>query len=258
MKKPRSVAIAILFTLLATLPAVVTAAPATDYLTAKWDPIHFQPAIATATDDQCLACHRPVLEQMPRPDTLSGKPVSDRLAWYQTLDTYGGEQDSFHRRHLVSPEAKRLMNFKCNTCHQGHDIREEISGSADDAQLGLLSRKSVDPDICLMCHGKFNWQTMAGLAGDWPEVREHFKDDCVTCHKQYRTVRHKLNFLNEAEIEKAGTESSDSCYGCHGGRSWYAIAYPYVRRPWLERMPEVEPEWAEGRPDTYPERFRSQ
>jgi hypothetical protein len=132
---------------------------------------------------------------------------------------------------------------------------DEASGSADDTQPGLTLRKSVDPEICLMCHGKFDYRVMAGLSGDWTEVREQFKNDCVTCHKESRTVRHKLNFLNEEEIEKAGEESSDSCYGCHGGRAWYAIAYPYVRRPWLERMPAVPPEWAVGRPTEYDERF---
>jgi hypothetical protein len=176
-------------------------------------------------------------------------------AWYQRLDGYQGEQETFHRRHLSTPEAERLMDFRCNTCHQGHDPKDETSGSADDTQTGLISRRSVDPEICLMCHGTFDWQVMAGLAGDWPEVRDQFKDDCVTCHLEYRTVRHRLNFLQAEAIEEAGKESSDSCYGCHGGRAWYAIPFPYVRRPWLERMPEVEPDWARGRPTQYDERF---
>lgn len=230
-------------------------APPPDYHNAKWDLIHFKPAIETATDEQCLACHREVLEHRPRSQTLSGEPSGDLLAWYQSLDGYQGEQDSFHRRHLVTSEAKRLMDFRCNTCHQGHDPKEEISGSADDTQGGLTSRKSVDPEICLMCHGKFDWKVMAGLAGDWLEVRNQFQNDCVTCHQEYRTVRHQLNFLNAEAIEEAGKESSDSCYGCHGGRAWYAIPYPYVRRPWLERMPEVDPDWARGRPTEYEERF---
>jgi hypothetical protein len=238
------------------LPNVASAGQApTDYLSAKWSPLHFKPAIESATDEQCLACHEEILERRPRKQTISGKSADDDLAWYQNLYTYSGEQDTFHRRHLATPEAKRLMSFKCNTCHQGHDPMDEISGSADDTQPGLIARKSVDPDICLMCHGKFDWTVMAGLAGDWPQVRDQFKNDCVTCHKEYRTVRHKLNFLNETEIEKAGAESSDSCYGCHGGRSWYAVAYPYVRRPWLERMPPVPPVWAEDRPTEYDERF---
>ena len=226
-----------------------------DYLSARWHPLHYKPAIESATDEQCLACHREILEQRPRQVTLSGVSAEAQRAWYQTLDTYSGEQDSFHRRHLVSEEAKRVMNFRCNTCHQGHDPMDEASGTRDDAQPGLTLRKSVDPDICLMCHGKFDYQVMAGLAGDWPQIRDQFKNDCVTCHQEYRTVRHKLNFLNEEGIEQAGRESSDSCYGCHGGRAWYAIPYPYVRRPWLERMPAVAPEWAEGRPEAYDERF---
>lgn len=229
--------------------------PNSGYHSAKWHPLHFKPAIETATDDQCLECHREVLERRPRSHTISGQSKGKLLSWYQRLAGYAGEQETFHRRHLVTLEAKRLMTFRCNTCHNGRAPMDEGSDSAGDTQSGLTLRKSVDPEICLMCHGKFDWEVMAGLAGDWPEVRGQFKNDCVTCHKEYRTVRHQLNFLNAEDIEKAGKENSDSCYGCHGGRSWYAIPYPYVRRPWLERMPEVEPDWARGRPTEYDQRF---
>jgi len=244
-----------LFVWLISLPLCSLAAAQGDYLSARWDPIHFKPAIDAASDEQCLACHLEVLERRPLPNSQAGLQTEQQLAWYQTLDTYSGEQDTFHRRHLLSDEAKRLMKFRCNSCHQGHDPMDEASGSRDDAQKGLTLRKSVDPEICLMCHGKFDYKVMAGLSADWPLVRDQFKNDCVTCHQESRTVRHKLNFLNEVGIEQAGKESSDSCYGCHGGRAWYAIPYPYVRRPWLERMPTVPPEWAEGRPTAYDERF---
>jgi hypothetical protein len=246
-----------MLTVLAALSAVAASATdgASDYQAAKWSPLHFKPGIDHASDEDCLACHQNILDHKPRVQSLAGKVAEDRLAWYQTLDTYAGAQENFHVRHLATPEAKRLMRFKCNTCHQGHDPLGEISGSADDTPSGLLSRKSVDPEICLMCHGKFDWQVMAGLPADWPEVRDQFQNDCVTCHKEYRTVRHRLNFLNADGIVAAGEESSDSCYGCHGGRAWYAIPYPYVRTPWLERMPEVPPEWAKDRPERYDARY---
>ncbi|MES9845039.1 MAG: hypothetical protein ABW131_10385 [Candidatus Sedimenticola sp. 6PFRAG5] len=226
-----------------------------DYLGARWDPIHFKPAIDEVSDQQCLACHQEILQRKTRAVTPSGLSAQEIRAWYQTLDTYQGEQDTFHRRHLVTPEARRLMNFRCNTCHQGHDPKDEASGTTDDGQMNLVLRKSVDPDICVMCHGKFDYKVMSGLPGDWPDIRDTFKNDCVTCHQEFRTVRHQLNFLNAEEIEIAGEENSDSCYGCHGGRAWYAIAYPYVRTPWLERMPEIDPEWARGRPAAYDPRF---
>lgn len=234
-----------------------TSVIASDYQSARWNPIHFKPQINQATNEQCLACHQEILQRKVRQVSPSGFKAEEADSWYQTLETYYGEQETFHRRHLVTPEAKRLMNFKCNTCHQGHDPKDEATGSTDDGQQALTLRKSVDPDICLMCHGKFDYKVMAGLSGDWPEIRDTFKNDCVTCHKEYRTKRHQLNFLNAKAIESAGEESSDSCYGCHGGRAWYAMAYPYVRTPWLERMPGVEPEWAVGRSDQYESRFIS-
>jgi len=226
-----------------------------DYLSARWDPLHFKPAIDRATDEQCLGCHRDVVERTPLEVSPAGLKSGETLAWYQTLDVYEGEQDSFHRRHLTSPMAKRLMNFRCNSCHQGHDPKDEASGTTDDGQADLTLRKSVDPDLCLMCHGKFDFNVMPGLAGDWTEVRDQFNNDCVVCHTEFRTKRHLLNFLNAEAIEEAGKENGDSCYGCHGGRAWYAVAYPYVRRPWLERMPGEAPDWAKNRPNEYDARF---
>ncbi|MBL3591226.1 MAG: hypothetical protein JMN24_15755 [gamma proteobacterium endosymbiont of Lamellibrachia anaximandri] len=229
--------------------------PTLDYLSARWNPLHFKPAIDYALDAQCLGCHQEVLERKPLSQSPAGIKSSESLAWYQKDKTYQGEQDTFHRRHMVTGTAKRLMKFKCNTCHQGHDPKDEASGTTDTTQKGLVLRKTVNPDICLMCHGKFDYKVMAGLTGDWAEVADTFNGDCVTCHKEFRTKRHKLNFLNEKEIEKAGEEDSNTCYGCHGGRAWYAIAYPYVRRAWLKRMPGALPEWAKDRPTEYTKRF---
>jgi len=254
MPYPRLIHFTLLW-LLAWLPAGQATAVEPDYLSARWHPLHFKPAIDTARDEQCLECHQDILERKPLRQSPAGLNASETRAWYQTLADYSGEQETFHRRHLATPLARRLMQFRCNTCHQGHDPRDEASGSSETAQKRLRLRKTVDPEICLMCHGKFDYKVMAGLAGDWQEVRDTFKNDCVTCHKEFRTTRHKVNFLNEEEIEKAGKENGDTCYGCHGGRAWYAIAYPYVRRPWLERMPGVAPDWAKDRPKDYDARF---
>ena len=35
-----------------------------------------------------------------------------------------GEQETFHRRHLVTDYAREVMDLRCNTCHQGNDPRE--------------------------------------------------------------------------------------------------------------------------------------
>ena len=94
----------------------------------------------------------------------AGVTTSETLAWYQTLNTYEGPQETFHRRHLVTPLAKQLMDMKCTTCHQGNDPREEapIPPTSDDA--GFTLRKMVNPKTCLMCHGQFGYQLM-GLPG---------------------------------------------------------------------------------------------
>ncbi len=225
-----------------------------NYEQARWDPIHFKPAIDKATDEQCLACHQEILDRKVRKESPAGVKASDALAWYQTLETYEGEQETFHRRHLKTPMAKRLMKLKCNTCHQGNDLRDENPGSSATAQKGLTLRKMVDPNVCLMCHGTFNYKVMTGLPGPWPESSETFANNCLTCHAAFRTNRHKVNFLNTEEIEKAGTENGDFCYGCHGGRAWFRVGFPYPRHEWPGMAKEI-PDWAKDRPTESDPRF---
>ncbi len=224
------------------------------YEIARWDPIHFKPAIETATDEQCLACHQEVLEPSVREASPAGVKASETLAWYQTLTTYEGEQDTFHRRHLAGPMANKVMALKCNTCHQGNDPREETANSHANGDGTLTQRKHVDPDICLMCHGNFNWQVMTGLTADWTETGELFGNNCMACHAAFRTVRHQVNFLKPEAIEKEGMTNGDVCYGCHGGRSWYRISYPYPRHTWPGMAPQV-PDWAKDRPASSESRF---
>lgn len=228
------------------------------YLQAVYSPLHFRPAIETATDAQCLACHREVLEDKVRAASPSGVKAETLRAWYQETPTYAGEQDTFHRRHLVTPLAKQLMNLQCNTCHQGHDPREEAQGaSADSVQqddTAFTLRKQVNPEtVCLKCHGQFPWQLM-GLPGPWEEHKAAFGNNCLTCHAAIRTKRHEVTYLNAAAIEQAGKEGADACHGCHGARSWYRISYPYPRTPWPE-MPADVPEWAKSRPTHSEARF---
>jgi len=225
-----------------------------NYYSAKWDPIHFKPNINTATDEQCLSCHKEILEQKPLKTSPAGIKSENTLAWYQTLDTYEGEQETFHRRHLVTDYSRKVMKLKCNTCHQGNDPREETSASSATTDTNLTQRKMVDPNVCLMCHGKFGWKKMAGLTGPWSESGKAFGNNCMACHAAFRTNRHKVNFLKPKAIEKAGKTNGDVCYGCHGGRAWYRISYPYPRHAWPGMSKDV-PDWAKGRPTESEARF---
>jgi len=237
-------------------------------LRATYSPLHFKPAIDAATDAQCLACHREVLDDKPRVASPAGVRAADSRAWYQQTGTYAGEQDSFHRRHLVTPLARQLMDLRCNTCHQGHDPREEAPGSsatsAPQADAGFTLRKQVNPETtCLKCHGQMPAKEIMGLPGPWPQVRDQFQNDCLTCHAAFRTNRHNVSYLKAGAIEEAARAGAatktggDVCYGCHGGRPWYRIAYPYARNPW-PGMPEATPEWARLRPRHSELRFLTQ
>jgi hypothetical protein len=241
----------------------IAAAP--DHLRAIYDPLHFKPAIETATDEQCLACHREILDDRVRTTSPAGLKATDTRAWYQQLATYTGDQETFHRRHFVTPLAKQLMNLRCNTCHEGHDPREEAPGSSatgpQQDETGFTLRKQVNPETtCLKCHGRMPAKEIMGLPGEWPDIKEAMQNDCLTCHAAFRTNRHNVDYLNAAAIEeaaKAGQPTKtggDVCYGCHGGRAWYRIAYPYPRHAWPNMAPDT-PEWAKDRPQQSEARF---
>lgn len=231
-----------------------------DYARQVYSPLHFQPAIAQASDAQCLACHREVLDDRIRERSPAGLAAKDSLAWYQQVSTYQGEQDSFHRRHLVTPLARELMDLKCSFCHQGHDPREEAPGasatSPPQRDAPFVLRKQVDPEAtCLKCHGQMPWKNM-NLAGPWQKIQGAFGNDCLSgCHEKIRTVRHQVSYLKADAIEAAGRKSGDACHGCHGGRPWYRLSYPYPRHDW-PGMSGPPPAWAEGRPTRSEARFR--
>lgn len=228
-----------------------------DHLRAIYSPLHFKPAILSASDDQCLECHREVLEDKVRATSPAGVQAATAKAWYQQLSVYAGEQETFHRRHLVTPLAKQLMKLKCNTCHEGHDPRDEAPGTSADgprqSDAGFTLRKQVNPETtCLKCHGQMDWQLM-GLPGSWHEVKEQMGNSCLTCHAVIRTNRHNVNYLDAQAIEAAGQANSDACYGCHGGRAWYRIPYPYPRNPWPGMTPA--PDKLKDRPTHSEPRF---
>lgn len=234
-----------------------------DYQRGIYSPLHFKPAIETATDEQCLACHQDILERDVLDAAPAGVAAAEALAWYQTLNTYEGDQATLHQRHLVTPYASQVMDLRCNFCHQGHDPREEAPVPPIDGDAGFTLRKVVNPEkSCLLCHGRFAYEIMEGVEGPWFSVRQDFEfeegeNGCLVCHEElFRTVRHQVNYLKPDEIEAAAAGDSDVCYGCHGGRSWYRISYPYPRHPWPD-MPEEVPEWAQDRPTESEARFLS-
>jgi len=223
------------------------------YQAAQWNPLHFPPAIDTATNDQCLQCHQEIMDRKVLETTPSRVSTDSVRAWYQTLTTYEGPQETFHRRHLVTPMATDLMNMQCTTCHQGGNPREEAVIPPDTENTRITLRKQVNPEVCLMCHGDSPYEIM-GLPSPWSESREMFQNDCLLCHNGIRTNRHQVNFLKADAIEEAGKADSDVCYGCHGGRKWYRIAYPYTRHAWDGMAKEI-PDWAKDRPTESNPRF---
>ena len=254
----------------AALDALRAEIPTLDYQRARYNPMHFQPAIATASSEECLACHKEILDHTPRATAPAGVSAAQSTAWYETLDTYDGAQADFHWRHIESPFARKVMKLECNFCHKGNDPREEspdmMPGRAAfsaSATPEFTLRKMVNPsETCLLCHGQMpDPENIMGLPGHWPEARVDMEtaeapNGCLTCHAEtFRTNRHQVNYLNAAAIEDLARKgTSDTCYGCHGGRAWYRIPYPYTRHPWPGMDTETVPDWAANRPtETAPE-----
>lgn len=245
------------------IAAATSASGEPDYLKAQYSPLHFKPAIDTATNEQCLACHGEILVNSVRAESQAGVKAASVEAWYQTLDTYTGPQDTFHRRHLTEGMAKDLMNLQCNFCHQGSNPRDEAPVPPTITNAGYTLRKQVNPETtCLLCHGQFPWQNMEGLGGTWSAERETYEPDpgtngCLSCHNKdagFRTNRHQVTYLKADAIEAAAETNADTCFGCHGGRSWYRITFPYPRHPWPD-MPAETPEWAKNRPTASDPRY---
>lgn len=238
--------------------------PSLDYQRARYHPLHFKPAIDTASDGECLVCHREVLSTNVREKSPAGLEAAKSLAWYQTLATYDGAQATFHQRHISTPYARATMNLKCTFCHQGNDPREESpvftvaarDMKANGGSTPFTNRKMVNPSkTCLLCHGAMPAPTeIMGLAGAWPQARADLEspetpNGCLVCHAEaVRTNRHNVTYLRAATIEDLAKTSSDVCYGCHGGRAWYRISYPYPRHPWPAMDPSTVPDWAAKRP----------
>ena len=253
---------------LAEIEARVTALeaelPLLDYQRARYHPIHNSPRIETASSAECLVCHQEIVTHEPRATSPAGVEAAQSLAWYQTLDTYSGPQADFHWRHLQSDYAKQVMKLECTFCHKGNDPREESpdmmptrAAFEAPATPEFTLRKMVNPsETCLLCHGAMpDPVNIMGLAGEWPEARVDLEyaeapNGCLSCHAEtFRTNRHQVNYLNAANIEEiARSGTSDACYGCHGGRAWYRIAYPYARHPWPGMDDSTIPDWAAGRP----------
>lgn len=235
-----------------------------DYERARYHPLHFPPASQEASNEECLVCHQEIMDHTPRDESPAGVKTDDTLAWYQTLDTYMGDQASFHYRHLESDYAKMVMNLECSFCHKGNDVREEspdMMRSREpfmaEATPEFTLRKMVNPsETCLLCHGEMpDAETIMGLTGPWHEVREDMEwpeapNGCLSCHAEsFRTVRHNVSYLKALSIEElARLGSSDTCYGCHGGRDWYRISYPYPRHDWPGMFDDETPAWAVDRP----------
>jgi hypothetical protein len=247
--------VCVMLALLSGSGAVSWAGGKADYERARWDPIHFKPAIDKATDAQCLNCHQEIVGKDLPARSPAGVETEKSRAWYQIISTYQGPQMDFHRRHLDGPLARQFMNLQCVTCHQGNDPREEAP-STNSAQGGAFTlRKAVHPEVCLMCHGQMEFANM-GLPEPWPRSGKLFGNNCLTCHAAIRTTRHQVNFLKPEAIEQAAAKNGDVCYGCHGGRAWYRIGFKYPRHAW-EGMPAEVPDWAKGRPSESQPRFRN-
>lgn len=177
--------------------------------------------------DRCLTCHGSLVEVLPRSNSPSGLPAKEATAWYQRVPTYMGEQHNFHWRHLMSPYARQVMRPECDTCHPGFDPRKPLPPAGDPAAERPL-RKRVNPAICVNCHGAYP-DHREEFSGSWIETRHEFDNTCLVCHRGDAAKRHNHPLLNKESILQLSKTEPDVCYGCHGGRAWYAVSPASIR-----------------------------
>lgn len=177
-------------------------------------------------DGRCRVCHGQLLVA-PRAESPAGLASDDAMAAYQRLTTYAGGQENFHWRHRDSPYARQMMRIQCQDCHPGRDPRQPAL-ARDDPRHPRMLRKQVDPVLCVNCHGRFPDHRTA-FAGNWMQARAAFAGNCLVCHAADAGRRHASTLLAGAEIERQGAASGDVCYGCHGGRAWYAVSANAIR-----------------------------
>jgi hypothetical protein len=177
--------------------------------------------------DRCLTCHGSLVEALPHASSPAGLPARQASAWYQRVATYSGAQQNFHWRHLLSPFARQVMRAECDTCHPGFDPRKPMP-AGDDPRSRRPLRKRVDPALCINCHGAFPDHREA-FTGTWEVACDEFDNTCLVCHRGDAARNHGHPLLDREGILKRVQQDPDVCYGCHGGRAWYAVDAKAIR-----------------------------
>ena len=126
------------------------------------------------------------------------------------------------------------MNLRCHLPPGARSARGGagiVATASPQATTDFTLRKQVDVETtCLKCHGQMNTVIM-GLPGPWPESKASVRNGCLTCHAI--SARPPSGDLPECQrpSKRPGRNNADTCYGCHGGRAWYRIAYPIRATP---------------------------
>ena len=162
------------------------------------------------------------MSQKVKDSSQAGVSASTVKAWYQNLDTYSGQQETFHWRHMESPLAKRLTQFKCTTCHQGNDPREKalVPESVDGGMPAFTLRKTVNPQMCLMCHGKF------------PDYKNMYSVE------MFRSIDSNPRLYVIKDITKIDNnfcvKIDDACQRVYTGAAVFALSSEYFREKYFK------------------------
>lgn len=143
--------------------------------------------LGSLSNNSCLGCHASV---------KTAKSSNRRIS-------------TFHKKHVNSA----LLRFKCRDCHTEANLVEGTANTGD------VVRKTVDPAICLKCHGAF--ASSAGAHED-KTIAQIGARKCKTCHTgNVRDVHEAASsdLINSINIKV--TNSKSLCVKCHGGIQLY-------------------------------------
>jgi hypothetical protein len=183
-------------------------------LRASYSPLHFKPAIDTATDAQCLACHKEVLEDKPRVASPAGVRAADSIAWYQRTSTYSGEQDSFPSPAPGDADGAGLDEPALHHLPSGPGPARGSAGllgdgdAPDRSPASPCASRSIRKPPASSATASFRPRRSWACPARGPRSRTCSRTTAWRCHAAIRTNRHQVSYLNADAIEAAAREGT--------------------------------------------------
>lgn len=96
------------------------------------------------------------------------------------MSTYQGAQDTFHRRHLTTEYATKVMQMRCTTCHEGSPRATKPPTRPPTTRTVALTLQNGQPRDFLSQVPREDDHEIMGLPGPWNEVKARVYCSLIT------------------------------------------------------------------------------